>query len=451
MKRSLFTTSTVLSVSILVALAACSSAKKSSGFDDGNGNGADGGGIGPGFGGEGGTGPCINLQCQQTCSSTTITGVVHDPSGQTPLYNVIAYVPNSEVPDFTDGATCDKCGTVAASPVVSALTDTTGTFTLTNAPDGDNIPLVIQVGKWQRKLTIPHVEKCATTNIAAEDARLPKNSTEGHIPKIAVTTGEYDSLECFIKRIGVDVGEFSPGGGSGRIQLYQGEGGSTMGSTPKAYGSGGFWNTESNLAEYDMVALTCEGSEYGSDKPAGALDAMRDYTKNGGRVFATHYHYYWFKNEAETAGVASWSASGFSSDYLVDTSFPKGADFADWLQNVGATTSKGHINLTEVAEDVGKVNTATRWIYTGTGSSTATQYMTFNTPVGAAAADQCGRVVFSDIHVANDSSPSNTSSTSFPSLCSSGPLTPQEQALEFLFFDLNACVQDDSQKPQPPR
>ena len=446
----------VLSVAFIVLLAACSGAKKSSGFDDGTGAGTDaGGGFGK-LGGEGG-GPCINLQCQQTCANTSISGSVYDPSGQTPLYNVIVYVPNTDVPDFTDGATCDKCGTVAASPVVSALTDTNGTFKLTNAPDGDNIPLVVQVGKWQRKYTIPHVNSCVDNPVDKELTRLPKNSSEGHLPKIAVTTGGYDSLECFIKRIGVDIGEFSDGGGSGRIQLYVGDGGGSQldNSTPSAYSPVGsaFWDSESNLAAYDMVALTCEGEEYGSDKPSTALDAMRDYTKNGGRVFATHYHYYWFKNEAETANIANWSTSVFGSTYTVDTTFPKGADFADWLQNVGATTTKGVIDLTEVADDVGtlKGTAATRWIYTGSASSYSTKYMTFNTPVGAAPADQCGRVVYSDIHVANTSSPSNTSSTSFPSLCDTSPLTAQEKALEFLFFDLNACVQDDSQKPQPPR
>ena len=439
-----------LSIAFVVLLAACSSAKKSSGFDEANGTDA-GGGFGK-LGGEGG-GPCVNLQCQQTCATTSISGSVYDPAGQTPLYNVIVYVPNSDVPDLTDGATCDKCGTVAVSPVVSALTDTSGNFKLTNAPDGDNIPIVVQVGKWQRRYTIPHVNSCVDNPVDKEVTRLPKNSSEGHVPKIAVATGNYDSLECFIKKIGVDESEFSNGGGSGRVQLYQGEGGSQIdGSTPSV---SALWDNEASLAAFDMVALTCEGGEYPGEKPSTALDAMRDYTVNGGRVFATHFHYYWFKNESATAGVASWGTPLSSGAYLVDTSFPKGSDFADWLQNIGATSTKGQIdlNVDDVTDSVKTVNSAqaTRWIYQGTGSSYGTKYMTFNTPVGAAPADQCGRVVFSDIHVASESAPEATTTSTFPALCSSGSLTAQEKALEFLFFDLNACVQDDSQKPQPPR
>jgi hypothetical protein len=464
--RSLVTSTTVASFLVLTAFAACSGAKKGSDF--GSDSDADGGG---GFGGEGGFlgggeggGPCVGLQCQQqSCSgggSTTVSGTILDPAGKTPLYNVIVYVPNSAVTTPADGyASCDQCGSVASNPVVSALSDTSGKFTLTNVPVGNNIPLVVQVGKWQRQYTIPTVNACTDNPVDPSNTRLPKNSTEGHIPKIAVSTGALDSLECFIRKLGVDDSEFSNGGGTGRVQLYQGEGGSTINSsTPRSYGgaSTDLWDNPATLKGFDIVALTCEGDEYGSDKPASALNNIRDYTNGGGRVFATHYHYYWFKNEPASATVATWGEpSIFSGDYLVDTTFPKGSDFADWLQNIGATTVKGNVPLNDndVTDSVKAVNAAQaqRWIYESSGSSTAPKYMTFNTPVGAAAAAQCGRVVFSDIHVASDSSPTESSSSTFPDLCTSGSLTPQEQALEFLFFDLNACVQSDSTPVAPPR
>ena len=296
--RPLMTSSTIVSFSIFAALAACSGAKKDSGFDTGGGDGGLGSESGQ-FGGEGG-GPCVGLQCQQqSCSgggTTTVSGQILDPAGQTPLYNVIVYVPNKPVTAPDDGyATCDQCGSVASSPVVSVLSDTSGNFQLQNVPVGNNIPIVVQVGKWQRQYTIPTVNACTDNPIDHDLTRLPKNSTEGHIPKIAVSTGALDSLECFIKKIGIDESEFSNGGGSGRVQLYQGEGGSTIdNSTPPSYGSGSdFWDDVNVLKGFDIVALTCEGNEYGSDKPQIALDAMRDYTNGGGRVFATHFHYYW--------------------------------------------------------------------------------------------------------------------------------------------------------------
>jgi hypothetical protein len=46
--------------------------------------------------------------------------------------------------------------------------------------------------------------------------------------------------------------------------------------------------------------------------------------------------------------------------------------------------------------------------------------------------------VFSDMHVSSDSS--STSGTAYPGGCSSQPLTAQEKALAFIFFDISSCV-----------
>jgi hypothetical protein len=69
------------------------------------------------------------------------------------------------------------------------------------------------------------------------------------------------------------------------------------------------------------------------------------------------------------------------------------------------------------------------------------------------------RVVQTDIHVkaapvpsgeSKDKSEPGTGGTPFPTGCTSVTLSAQEKALEFLFFDLAACVQPDTQQPQPP-
>ncbi len=42
------------------------------------------------------------------------------------------------------------------------------------------------------------------------------------------------------------------------------------------------------------------------------------------------------------------------------------------------------------------------------------------------------------MHVASGSS--STASRPFPTGCSSGPMTPREKALAFMFFDIASCV-----------
>jgi len=46
--------------------------------------------------------------------------------------------------------------------------------------------------------------------------------------------------------------------------------------------------------------------------------------------------------------------------------------------------------------------------------------------------------VFSDMHVSSDSS--SKSGTAYPGGCSNTPLTAQEKALAFIFFDISSCV-----------
>lgn len=442
----------------------------SSGSSGSTGAGASGsGGFGPGPGNDGGgpAGPCVGLECNQVAcnggATTSLTGKVFDPSGTVPLYNAVVYVPNADLDPFPQGVTCDRCGTAPSGrPIATALTNAKGEFKLDNVPVGVDFPLVVQIGRWRRKVTIPaaNVAQCEARAVDAALTRLPRSKAEGDIPKIAITTGGADSLECFLRKLGLEAGEFSNPGGAGSVHLFKGVGGS--GVDPSTPTGQSLWDDGAKLKTYDIVILSCEGSEYlnGSGgqnvKSAAARQNLRGYLDAGGRVFSSHYHYTWFKQaDSGLSTTANWvnNTNGGNGNVSVDITFAKGQAFRDWLVEVGASTTPGVVPMTELRRNVREVpatgapaETSRRWLYFNEVGADHTKFFSFNTPLGKPADQQCGRGVYTDIHVSSG----DTSGGTFPSNCTTTGYTPQEKALLFLFFDLASCIQDESKPPQPP-
>jgi hypothetical protein len=218
------------------------------------------------------------------------------------------------------------------------------------------------------------------------------------------------------------------------------------------------WGSVDNLMKYDMVILACEGSPYPETKPVSARQALVDYAAAGGRVFASHWHNIWLQTEiGRFAETAVWSNTPRTFvdpiTALVDTTFPKGEALSDWLYNVQASTVPGELEISGAKHTVTEVESelATRWIYyeePEQAEPIGVKYLTFNTPVGEAEENLCGRVVFTDIHV----SASELTGPPFPEGCGdeSSELTPQEKALLFMLFDLSACITPDDEKPPVP-
>jgi hypothetical protein len=418
------------------------------------------------------TGGCTGIACNvPKCTgtaTTSISGTVRDPAGKLPLYNVVVYVPNATLDPVPEGVSCDKCSVaLSGKPIATALTDVNGKFVLSGVPAGSNIPLVIQVGKWRRQITVPTVTACVDNPITnADQTRLPRTQSEGHIPKIAVTTGAADALECMLRRIGIADSEFTTDGGNGRVHLYAGGGGTNSFSAGGNFAPAtALWSNPTKLATYDVTVLSCEGStsKFVDQKPQASIDNVANYVNGGGRVFVSHLHFYWLQKRPGDLAMATGPFSTMDPlndvTLTINQTFPKGMALARWLNTaaVNASPTLGQLAVSGSEHSVNTVNPpSTEWMYYS--SPRSSQYLSFNTPVGTPEEMQCGKVVFTDIHIqksisvggvttgGDDSDPGKP----FPSGCKTNEMSPQAKALEFLFFDLSACVLPDTAMPTPP-
>jgi hypothetical protein len=487
--------------------------------DDG-GSGSNGGGIIVGIGadsssGGGGIGsavPCpAGLQCSVPCSggaTTSISGKVYDPAMKDPLYNVAVYVPATPLQPLPKGVPtgADACSCAAlykSGAIASTSTGADGSFQLTGAPAGSAVPLVLQIGKWRRLVTI-HVTACQDNPQADKSLALPgtvaPGDTDNNMPDIAVSTGYADSLECLMLRMGVPASEYVAGTGTGHVHVYSG---GQPGTAPPGTASIGYpeahpmpgapesdknlWDSPAHLMPYDITLLSCEGSETYNANPS----VLEQYLNAGGRVFASHYHYSWFAgvllNLADPQtysppadwgnNLASWHTDltntapdggqdpvgpvGGAIDQTLNGSsapFPKGQALFQWLGVVnalglnGVPAQQASIYQPRYNAVVGSSNTHSQsWITSTGGVPNQTMYFSFDTPVNAPAPpdgglpNYCGRTVFSDLHVAGN--PSTTDTSPPPTGCQNVDLSPQEKALEFMLFDLSSCVVPDKIAP----
>jgi hypothetical protein len=446
---------TVVACAAMVMLGAC---KHHGGDDDGDG--IDAPGENP---------PCEGLQCfivdcgSKALPSTTVSGTVYAPNGSLPLYGVTVYVPAADPGPLPTGVQCDRCAdNLPGGSYAQAITDEGGHFKLSDVPATTKVPIVIQVGKWRRQITVPNVAACQDTALATTETTLPKNKAQGDMPQIAVTTGDMDALDCLVRKLGIDDSEITTDKQGGKVHLYNGNGANQFapgfpGGTGSFNGAQTLWGSVDQLSKYDIVLFSCEGGQIPDTKPQTAMQAVHDYADRGGRVFLSHWHNIWVGGDQTDPdhGLPDWKAVA-TFDFkaaqaettqltIVDETVPKGKSFATWLQNVGGSMMRDQIQVNDpryTCQEV-KPGKGERWVYVDPTKSTplnktGVQDMLFTTPQNQPPDNRCGKVVFSDMHVSSGST--SKAATPYPGGCSTQPLSAQEKALAFIFFDISSCV-----------
>ena len=405
-----------------------------------------------------GEAPCLGSGCPTVCPAgkeTSLSGKVYAPNGATPLYNVIVYAPKSALAPITHGPTCERCGSVSGDPIVSTITDAKGNFTLKNVPDGKDVRIVLQTGKWRREIKVPEIKPCEDNAISSSElTRLPRTQAEGDIPRIALTAGMCDQVGCMLPKIGIAASEFgvSTDGTAKSVHTFAGNSPGPSGATSATEN---LWNDATKLAAYDLVILSCECSENltnkggGPDGPPFAL--MTDYVKKGGRIFTTDFQYVWYRYSPDLgmqgAFNGRWNAPAGGPNLRIDTSFPRGAALAEWLEksaglaSPGTTVTPSYTFGNLISNDTSK---SRRWASDST--QVEPRVVSVNLPTGVAAGQHCGRALHVDAHVNS----SDNVGTTFPSGCSNTMLEG-DSLLAFMLFDLGSCIQDDAVAPAPPK
>ncbi|MGA3160104.1 MAG: Ig-like domain-containing protein [Terracidiphilus sp.] len=400
------------------------------------------------------------LSWQASAQNTTISGTVYDPrttANALPLPNVLVYVTTGTVDPLPPGV---QCLTTSTPTGVVSYTSTAvdGTFTLGNVPENATYTLVIQAGKWRRQFS----ETVAAAPLSGLALHMPANHTQGDIPMIAIATGSVDALECVLLDMGIapteftdDIGTINPGG---HIHLYTGSSSSGAEINASTPSQTVLMSNSATMDGYDVLMFPCQGNASNQATATGATNLL-NYANDGGRVFATHYSYAWLDPAApydsQFPAVANWETGSeaqiTSGIGTVNTGFTDGATLAQWLQNAGATYqgSSDEIQISTLRTDVSSViNPTQSWLtYNSTAYNNPVMQMTFNTPVGAPAASQCGRVMYNDYHVYSSSSSGASYNATLPNgqtfiECSQQPhaMTAQEEMLEYALFDLSSFV-----------
>jgi hypothetical protein len=344
---------------------------------------------------------CVGPLCgtvATSCTATTptrLTGTVRTPGLSTfnklPVPNALVYIPADPSLDLpaifegvstTDAASCGRCGDeklVADGQTVlaAAVTDYKGEFTLEGRiPVGAAFELVVKVGKWRRVVQVPAgvSQACATRGLNADYTRLSASSTDGlsgtHLPKIAISTGAVDAMECVFHQLGIADAEFTSPTGAGRLHMYRAAdyadangrytGGGALPTsgvtcdgryasgrntiacsdsnrgTPNygcymGYAGCSFSNNDSRLYgtnaalnTYDLTVFDCEGYEHTHGATGNAN--IIQYVDHGGRMFASHFAYTFLENNGSLDASADWGGvNGNDNTATGYISLPSGA------------------------------------------------------------------------------------------------------------------------------
>lgn len=398
---------------------------------------------------------CRGYRCQlPSCTNGTTTEIVGKllaPNGVDPIPGATVFVPVEKVPEYPTVLTCDLCNNTPPA-IATTTTAFDGSFRLRGTPAG-TFPVAMRLGRFQRVVNItaqPCVENKLPTDVGTggKGARLPRKTNElgvlDRVPRVAVVSGDHDQIECVLKRVGLD-----------ELDMYNGRLAGTRNPPPIAESSA-LLADEAKLLSYQIVIVNCTDNQYQSLMAVPNVKKnVEKFVRQGGRLYVTDWAYDVIEQVPEFSPYVCFEPQAIPGPPMC-LATPERATAADsrafyggnyqvlddemarWLAQFPAViNARKEVDVQYSFIVVNKVNQdplmkSKVWLQGPAGGyGTRPQTVTFDYK-------GCGRVHFSTYNT----EPAGTvdDGQRWPNNCKTY-FTPQERLLEFLFFNIAACLE----------
>jgi hypothetical protein len=262
---------------LLISLLGCSDSKFTSHPDGGDNEGGTSSGDGA-------------VPFRPTCPTkeSTISGTVLAPNGTDPVPGATVFIPSVLPELFPPDVKCEVCGQLSSSVNYwTAVSAFDGTFTLTDVCPGKR-PVVFQNGRFRRLIYV-EVPTKGEVKLTPEETRLPRKNKEFEsidaIPRVAVATGDYDKMECVLRKIGLADGAFD---------LYEG---AKQQTSPKKLPSfATLVGDPDTMKGYNIIFINCTDNTFEDElNKKEVRQSLNEYVQAGGRLYVTDWSYDWIE------------------------------------------------------------------------------------------------------------------------------------------------------------
>ena len=381
----------------------------------------------------------------------TITGRVTAPNQADPVPGAAVYIPSNMPELFPAEVKCEVCANPGSNGnrMYTTVTSYDGRFTLSGVCPG-KYWFVMQNGRFRRAIQI-QVPNKGKVQIGAGQSRLPRKDREFSIhdavPKIAVATGDYDKMECVLRKMGLDDTAY---------HLY--EGAKLLKNKALSKTLADLVKNYNLLKTYNIVFINCSDNTFETQlKNSVVQQNLQNYVKSGGRLYVTDWSYDWIEqlpdlapfidfepgvsgNSPETQNAAALGKDGLK--IYADIKDPK---LVQWLGQFSGAISNGKslishfltgwVIMNKVSKDVKTWVTGVIRSTSGAINGSRPLTVTFNY-------QNCGKALFSSYHTEGRDDELKgwpPVAKPFPQYCT-GTISPQDRILEYLIFDIANCV-----------